>query len=95
MTTKYALNAEKLTDEKKYTFPVRSELDSKKILNSVPLGLYNEVLALRKNGIAEFLLNLDEDVAETVQAYRKILSGERSKKLTKEHTLGHYRRPVA
>jgi hypothetical protein len=95
MSTKYRLGEIKLTDEKRYTFPIRSELDYKQILNSVPIGLYNETLNLKNKNIVEYLLDIEVNVAETIQAYKKILSGEKIKKLTGEHTLGHYKTPVA
>jgi len=95
MTTKYQLNHKTLTDERGYTFLVRSELDYKQVLNSVPLGLFNDILTLKKHGITEYLLDLTEDIQKTVTLYRSILSGRKLKKLPKEHTLGNYRTGVA
>jgi len=94
MTTRYRLREETLKDEKGYMFPTRRELDCRQILNSVPHGLYNEVLTLKRIGIMEYLLDLEKNAGETVQTYRRILAGEKMRKLEGEHTLGHYRRGV-
>jgi hypothetical protein len=94
MTTRYVLDESKLTDEKGYAFPVRSELDCKQILNSVPFGLYDEILKSRKEGIEEYLLDLQEDVHDIVVLYKDILAGKRHKK-PETHTLGHFERGVA
>ena len=89
MTTKYPLKEKTLTDERGFAFPVRSELDYRQIINSIPLGLYNDVLTLKKHGIMEYFLDLTENVSETITAYRNILAG-RMMKLPKEHTRGNY-----
>ncbi|MDD5112078.1 MAG: U32 family peptidase [Candidatus Altiarchaeota archaeon] len=94
MTTKYILREKRLTDEKGYTFPAREELDHTRILNSIPLGLYGRVLELKKQDINEYLLDLEDEVAETVAAYRRILAGKPAKKPAAKHTLGNYRNGV-
>ena len=93
MTTKYVLDEDTLTDEMNYTFPVRNESDYRQVLNSVPLGLYGSTLRLMKTGITHFLLDLDENVFETVSTYKKILNGEKIKK-QEGYTLGNYREGV-
>ncbi|VVB53623.1 Peptidase family U32 [uncultured archaeon] len=94
MTTKYLLNEEKLADEKGYVFPVRGELDYKQVLNSVPIGLYGEILKLKEAGIVRYLLDLENDISETVHAYRQIISGEKVKKHPGTYTLGHLKKGV-
>ena len=94
MSTKYSLNAEKLTDEKRYVFPVRGEGEYRQVLNSVPLGLFNSVSKLKDAGVNHFLLDLEKEVSVTVATYKKILNGENIKKSADEHTLGNYRQGV-
>ncbi|MFH1056028.1 MAG: hypothetical protein V1744_08055, partial [Candidatus Altiarchaeota archaeon] len=89
MTTKYGLREGKLTDEEGYTFPIRQEAGHKQILNSVPLGMFSEILKLRDVGLVEYLLDLEENAAETVRTYRAILAGEDIKK-PQGYTLGRY-----
>ena len=93
MSTKYALKADSLTDEMGYTFPVRAEADNRQVLNSVPYGLYDEILGLRDSGIVEYLLDLDGDAAGTVSQYKRILAGEHIKK-PQGYTIGHFREGV-
>lgn len=93
MTTKYVLDCDTLTDEMNYTFPVRSESDYRQVLNSVPLGLYGSTLRLMKTGITHFLLDLENNVSETVSTYKKILNGGKIKK-PEGYTLGNYREGV-
>jgi len=94
MTTKYTLEETKLADEMGYAFPARGELDQKQIQNSVPLGLFDGVKRLERQGVVRYLLDVEEDVAGTVETYRRILSGERIKKPKGGYTLGHYMRGV-
>ena len=94
MSSKYSLDAEKLADEKGYVFPVRAEGEYKQVLNSVPLGLFNELSKLQDAGVNHYLLDLEKDVSVTVETYKKILSGENVKKPSDEYTLGNYRQGV-
>ena len=94
MSTKYRLDSDALRDEKGYVFPVRAEGDFRQVLNSVPLGLYEHVLKLKERGILHYFLDLEENVPETVSAYRRILSGESIKKSKGKYTLGNYRSGV-
>ncbi|MFH0859858.1 MAG: U32 family peptidase [Candidatus Altiarchaeota archaeon] len=94
MTTRYALKASQLRDGLGYVFPVRCELDYKQILNSVPLGLYDGILKLKKSGITEFLLDLDTNISQTISTYKRILSGEQIKK-PRDYTTGNYAKGVA
>ncbi|ODS42461.1 MAG: hypothetical protein MSIBF_03830 [Candidatus Altiarchaeales archaeon IMC4] len=93
VTTKYLLGEGSIKDEKNYTFPVRCELDYKQVLNSVQLGIYTDILQLRKNGITTYLIDASENTIETVSAYKRILGGENLKKPS-GYTLGNYRSGV-
>ncbi|MBN2251228.1 MAG: U32 family peptidase [Candidatus Altiarchaeota archaeon] len=93
MSTKYRLDAESLRDEKGYVFPVRSEGECRQILNSVPIGLFGEAARLREAGVGRFLLDLEDDVCETVKQYKDIFAGKKTKK-PKGYTLGNYRKGV-
>lgn len=94
MSSRYSLPAEKLRDEMGYVFPVRSEGEYRQVLNSVPLGLFSAASRLKDAGVNHFLLDLEKDAAQTVTAYRKILSGTCVKKPSGEYTLGNYRADV-
>jgi hypothetical protein len=94
MTTKYRLADGELEDELGYAFPVRCEMDYKQVLNSVPLGLYEEISRLREIGIVEYLLDLEGDVSGMLRNYAGILAGRRAKK-PPGYTLGHFKKGVA
>jgi collagenase-like PrtC family protease len=94
MSTKYSLREDILKDELGYEFPVRAEYGQKQILNSVPFGLFSEVSKLLESGMVCMLLDLEKDVAQTVSAYRRILSGEKIRK-PDGYTLGHFKQKVA
>ncbi len=64
------------------------------ILSPKPLGLLGLVRDCVKKGMTEFLLDLDSDVASTINLYRSILSGRDYKKPEKEFSLFHFRRPM-
>ncbi|MFH0862191.1 MAG: peptidase U32 family protein [Candidatus Altiarchaeota archaeon] len=93
MSTKYVLKAGELTDELGYTFPVRGEGDMRQVLNSVPFGLFSDILGLKKAGVVEYLLDLEGDVQETISLYQRILSGERINR-PEGYTTGHFRQAV-
>jgi collagenase-like PrtC family protease len=94
MSTKYALREGSLTDEMGYAFPVRAEADIRQVLNSVPYGLWGQVARLAQGGIVQILLDLEDDVPETVEAYRRALGGE-SIRRPKGYTLGRFKEGVA
>ncbi len=94
MSTKYCLRENKLEDLKGYVFCVRSEGEYRQVLNSIPLGLFNQIAKLKDAGVNHYLLDLEKDAAETIKTYRRILSGEMIKKPTGEYTLGNYREGV-
>jgi hypothetical protein len=93
MTTKYRLAADSLRDELGYVFPIRAESDYRQVKNSVPLALFSEVRGLTRSGVKCFLLDLEEDVAETVGIYGRILGGGEVRR-PRGYTLGNYRKGV-
>jgi collagenase-like PrtC family protease len=90
MTTKYLIDEVLLMDEIGYEFPLRSEIDQRQILNSVPLGLFGEVTKLLSIGIKYFYLDLSQDVDNTIKTYVEILKGNNIVK-PKGFTLGHFK----
>jgi collagenase-like PrtC family protease len=94
MNTKYQDLPKNLRDDKNYTFPVRKEHTYLQILNSVELGLFEEVLRLRKLGINKFFLDLDHDTLKTVRLYKKILSGKKPDIDKENYTKGHFEKGV-
>jgi len=94
MNTKYSALPSQLKDEKKYRFPVRKEYGYYQILNSVELGLFEEVVQLKQNGINKFFLDLDQDVGQKVRLYRKLLSGRKPDIDKENYTKGHFEKGV-
>lgn len=93
MTTRYALKENMLKDEAGYVFPVRNEHEHKQILNSIPLGLFDKILALRKNKVRKFLIDVTDGDTTIIQTYQQILKGEKTKKPA-EYTMGAYKKGV-
>ncbi|MFH1836399.1 MAG: peptidase U32 family protein [Methanobacteriota archaeon] len=93
MTTRYALKENMLKDEAGYVFPVRSEHEHKQILNSIPLGLFDKILALRKNKVRKFLIDVTDGDTTIIRTYQQILKGEKTKKPA-EYTMGAYKKGV-
>jgi collagenase-like PrtC family protease len=96
MTTKYPLPVTHLEDEKGFSFPVRREFTTTQILNSLPIGLFNEILKFCNVGITRFFFDLtDGNAAKIIGLYRDILSGKPVKKSARrKHTRGHFMRGV-
>jgi collagenase-like PrtC family protease len=94
MNTKYSLLPKKLTDQKKFTFPVRKEHDYYQILNSKELGLFELVDDLRKIGIKRFFLDLDDDIDYTVKFYHNLFKGKVLPIKKRGYTKGHFDRGV-
>ena len=97
MNTKYPLRGGgSLKDEKGFVFPVRREFKYTQILNSVPIGLFNEVQKLHYAGIHKFFFDLTDDNADRIIGlYRDILVGNPIKKSRRrKHTRGHFGRGV-
>jgi hypothetical protein len=94
MNTKYLSLPRSLKDEKRYAFPVRKEHTYLQVLNSVELGLFEGILALRKNGINKFFLDLDTDVGFMVKQYVNILKGKKLSIDKENYTKGHWDKGV-
>ncbi len=94
MNTAYPQLPKNITDERRYLFPIRKEQTYYQILNSVELGLFDEVIKLKKIGIKSFFLDLDREVGRTIQLYKKILTGNKIIVNKKDFTKGHFERGV-
>jgi len=96
MTTKYPLRERLLKDEKGFVFPVRNEFNCTQILNSVPIGLFNDITKLCDIGINKFFFDLTDGNAERIIGlYKDILAGKPVKKSQRrKHTRGHFNRGV-
>jgi len=96
MTTKYPLKVRSLKDERGFAFPVRKEFNYTQILNSLPIGIFNDITILRDSGITKFFLDLTDGKAEKIiRMYRYILDGKPAKKsVLRKHTRGHFNRGV-
>jgi collagenase-like PrtC family protease len=98
MTTTYPLRAEgSLKDEKGFVFPVRREFRYTQILNSVPIGLFNDVQELYNKGITKYFFDLTDDNAERIIGLytEDVLAGNPVKKARRrKHTRGHFSRGV-
>jgi hypothetical protein len=97
MTTQYPLQERSLKDEKGFVFPVRREFDCMQILNSVPIGLFNDVQELHNSGITKFFFDLTDDNAERIIGLytEDVLAGNPVKKSRRrKHTRGHFSRGV-
>ncbi len=99
MTTKYPLKDSALKDEKGFAFPVRNEFNCTQILNSVPIGLFNDITKLCDScdiGINKFFFDLTDGNAERIIGlYKDVLNGKTVKKSQRrKHTRGHFNRGV-
>jgi hypothetical protein len=94
MSTKYPLEESSLRDDKGFVFPVRREHNYTQILNSLPLGLFNDITKLR--GINKFFFDLSDGNAERIiRRYKDVLNGKTVKKSARrKHTRGHFSRGV-
>ena len=94
MSTKYPLEESSLRDDKGFVFPVRREHNYTQILNSLPLGLFNDITKLR--GINKFFFDLsDGNVERIIRRYKDVLNGKTVKKSARrKHTRGHFSRGV-
>jgi collagenase-like PrtC family protease len=96
MTTKYPLKVRALKDGRGFSFPVRKEFNYTQILNSLPIGIFNDITKLRDSGILKFFIDLTDGKAEKlIRLYRYILAGKTVKKsVLRKHTRGHFNRGV-
>lgn len=94
MSTKYALEAGELRDEKGFVFPVRRELECAQVLNSVPTGLFGKIGFFLENGISRFLIDLWGEEPSIVGDYAGIIKGKKAGKKM-GYATGNYRKGVA
>jgi collagenase-like PrtC family protease len=95
LNTLVPLREGKLVNDQGLAFPVRKEAGYWQILNSRPLGLFNEVRKLRAAGFRRFYIDRAGEAARWVELYRRMLKGEvPDRRLRKGHTAGHLYRPV-
>jgi collagenase-like PrtC family protease len=94
MNTKYQYLPSRLKDNLGYTFEVRGEGDYFQILNSFDLGLFEKVNLMKSDGLVNFYFDLDFDVVETIDLYRKILAGKKVKINYEGFTRGHFEKGV-
>jgi len=96
MCTKYPLKERLLKDEKGFVFPVRREFNYMQILNSVPIGLFNDISKLCDVGINKFFFDItDGNPEKIIGLYRDIINGKPVKKsVRRKHTRGHFNRGV-
>jgi len=94
MNTLYPDLPSKLRDEKNYSFPVRKEYNYFQILNSLELGLFEEILKLKEIGVKTFFLDLDNNVGNIVKIYHNLLSGKKVQVDKHGFTKGHWMRGV-
>jgi collagenase-like PrtC family protease len=94
MSTKYPLEESSLRDDKGFIFPVRREHNYTQILNSLPIGLFNDITKLR--GINKIFFDLSDGNAERIiRRYKDVLNGKTVKKSARrKHTRGHFSRGV-
>lgn len=95
MNTRIEIAANELVDEQGYVFPVRREDGYWQVLNSRPLGLFNDVRKLVAMGFSQFLIDKAGEGPRWVRVYREMLEHEVSdRRLRRGYTSGHLYRPV-
>ena len=78
MTFKESFNVNHLTDKKKYTFRLRkTKTGATEMLYSRTIGLLQHTPEILQAGISQLYLDLEKDVFELVQIYKKLLAGEK------------------
>jgi len=91
MAIKSKIKGKALTDEENREFPLEQTDSYTLLYNERPLGITGtDIERLLTAGITYFYCELDDDVAELVSYYKKVISGERlrfplKRKLTKGH----------
>ncbi len=99
MNTLYLSLPSRLRDEKNFSFPVRKEHNYYQILNSLELGLFEEILKLKEIGIRNFFLDLESNISKnsvgsTVKLYHDLLAGKKVNVDKHGFTKGHWLRGV-
>jgi collagenase-like PrtC family protease len=95
LNTLIPLKEGKLVGDQGLAFPVRKEAGYWQILNSRPLGLFNDVRKLGALGFRRFYIDRAGQGARWAEVYRRMLKEEvPDRRLRKGHTSGHFYRPV-
>lgn len=76
MTFKEEFDAESLTDGKGYTFDLRYNYTSTEMLYSKTIAILQHTPLVLQAGIKQLFVDVEENVFETVQAYRAMLDGK-------------------
>jgi len=86
-----------LTDEMKYTFPLRTVNGNTEMLYSRPIAVFEKMGELIEGGVKWFLLDLAKDTTTIIRAYQNILKGVEQdiSMLKKGTTIGNYVKGVA
>lgn len=95
MNTKIEIGAGELVDERGYGFPVRREDGYWQVLNSRPLGLFNDIRRLVTMGFGSFLIDKAGEGPRWVKVYREMLKHEvPDRRFRRGYTSGHFYRRV-
>jgi len=95
VNTKIEIEAEKLTDNKGYVFPVRKEHGYWQILNSQPYGIFSDIRKIRNMQFNQFYVDQQGQSARYVLLYRDMLRKEvNDRNLRKGFTSGHLYKSV-
>jgi U32 family peptidase len=96
MTFKEEFNTESLTDGKGYSFDLRYNYTSTEMLYSKTIAILQHTPLVLQAGIKQLFLDVEENVFETVQAYRAMLDGKRISinNLKKGVTIGNLEKGV-
>ena len=86
-----------LTDEMRYTFPLRLVNGNTEMLYSRPIALFEKIAELINGGVKWFLLDLNRDTATIIHAYQNVINGieQDISMLKKGTTIGNYLKGVA
>jgi collagenase-like PrtC family protease len=95
LNTLIPLREGKLVGDQGLAFPVRKEAGYWQVLNSRPLGLFNDTRRLVSLGFRRFYIDKAGQGAKWAELYRRMLKEEvPDRRLRKGHTSGHLYRPV-
>ena len=97
MHFKGAYSEKSLTDEMKYTFPLRTVNGNTEMLYSRPLAMFEKIKELIDGGVKYYLLDLNRDTTTIIKAYQNIINGVKQdiSFLKKGTTIGNWVKGVA
>lgn len=86
-----------LTDEMKYTFPLRTVNGNTEMLYSRPIAVFEKIKELMNGGVKWFLLDLSKDTTTIIRAYQNVIKGvdQDISMLKKGTTIGNFVKGVA